>query len=89
MLEKNESEQNKRNLLYFECSSMRELFDSIENWQNTNNKRLLSLSIQKDGGNYCCIALTNPTEVVITNSGGSRYVGITRDNELLVWKNNS
>lgn len=87
MSEQNESEQNKHNLLYFECSSMRELFDSMENWQNTNNKRLLSLSIQQDGGNFCCIALTNPTEVVITNASGSLTVGVTRDHELLTWTN--
>jgi hypothetical protein len=87
MSEQNESEQNKRNLLYFECDTMRGLFDSMENWQNANNKRLLSLSIQQDGGNFCCIALTNPSEVVITNYRGSLAAGISAEGELIVWNN--
>jgi hypothetical protein len=71
------SEQNKQNLLYFESSSMRGLYDCMENWQNTNHKRLLSISIQQDGGNFCCIALTNPTEVVITSSDGNRHADVS------------
>ena len=59
------SDDNKLNLLYFESSSMRGLYDRMENWQNENRKRLLSIDIQKDGDKFCCIALTNPTEVVI------------------------
>ena len=55
---------------------MRELFDSMENWQNTNNKRLLSVSIQQDGGKFCCIALTNPTEVVITSADGHYHATV-------------
>jgi hypothetical protein len=61
------SEQNKRNLLYFESSSKRGLYDSMENWQNTNHKRLLSIGIQQDDGKFCCIALTNPSEVFIVD----------------------
>ena len=52
-------DDNKRNLLYFESSSMRGLYDCMETWQNENRKRLLSIDIQKDGDNFCCIALTN------------------------------
>ena len=66
------TEQNKRNLLFFEGSSMRELYDCMEEWQNTNQKRLLSVSIERDGGRFCCIALTNPTEVVITDLYGDQ-----------------
>ncbi len=69
---------NKRNLLYFENSSMRGLYDCMEEWQHANNRRLLSISIQKDGGNYCCIALTNPTEVVITSADGKMHVDVDR-----------
>jgi hypothetical protein len=58
-------DENKRNLQYFEASSMRELFDSMQTWQNDHGKRLLSLSLAEDGGKFCCIALTNPTEVII------------------------
>ena len=80
-------EKNKRNLLYFESSSMRGLFDCMEHWQNTNHKRLLSISIQQDGGNFCCIALTNPTEVVITSANGSYQARVSTDGELIVWDN--
>lgn len=80
-------EKNKHNLLYFESSSMRGLFDSMENWQNTNNRRLLSISVQQDSGNYCCIALTNPTEVVITSADGSSQARVSTDGELIVWDN--
>ena len=66
------SDTDKHNLLYFESSSMRGLYDCMEGWQRTNNRRLLSTSIQRDGESYCCIALTNPTEVVITSADG-RY----------------
>ena len=59
------SDPNKRNILYFESDSMRSLYETMDKWQVENNKRLLSLNIQADQDNYCCIALTNPTEVVI------------------------
>ncbi len=65
-------DDNKHNLLYFENESMRGLYEDMEAWQNGNNKRLLSVSIETDAGKFCCIALTNPTEVVIvTGSGGN------------------
>jgi hypothetical protein len=63
-------DENKRNLRFFEASSMRELYDYMRNWQDANQTRLLSISIQEDGGKFCCIALTNPTEVVITSHNG-------------------
>jgi ribosomal protein S10 len=77
-------EQNKRNLLYFESSSMRDLYDSMENWQNTNHKRLLSISIQQDAGKFCCIALTNPSEVVIMDMLGRNTAFVSRDGLLSV-----
>jgi hypothetical protein len=67
------SDLNKRNLVYFENPSMRGLYACMEDWQQTNNKRLLSISVQQDDGNYCCIALTNPTEVVITSASGNHH----------------
>jgi hypothetical protein len=76
---------NKRNLLYFESSTMRALYDSMEEWQQDNNRRLLSMSIEKDGGRYCCIALTNPTEVVITSSDGQRSAGVDSSGNLEVY----
>jgi hypothetical protein len=73
------SETNKRNLVYFENPSMRGLYACLEEWQQANNRRFLSVSIQQDGSNYCCIALTNPTEVVITNADGTKNVTIDKD----------
>jgi hypothetical protein len=68
------SDDNKRNLLYFEAPSMKELYNLLETWQDENKKRFLSLSIEKDRGGFCCIGLTNPSEVVIVDgtyvSGG-------------------
>ncbi len=69
------SHENKRNLQYFESPSMKKLYKDIENWQNRNHKRFLSINIQKDCDSFCCIALTNPTEVVITDKYGE-YVGV-------------
>lgn len=57
--------KNKRNLHYFEASSMSTLYDKLEDWQETNEMRLLSLNVQREGPKYCCIALSNPSEVVI------------------------
>ena len=67
---------NKKNTLYFESSSMNELYKNIESWQEENKKRLLSLNIQKDGDSFCCIALTNPTEVVITSLDGKDHATV-------------
>jgi hypothetical protein len=71
------SDMNKRNLVYFESPSMRGLYYCMEEWQRDNNRRLLSISVQQDGGNYCCIGLTNPAEVVITNTDGKRHADVT------------
>jgi len=79
------SDENKRNLQFFEACSVRELYDCMQVWQDANQKRLLSVSIQEDGGKFYCIALTNPTEVVITNSAGSRYVTVDSDGNLEVF----
>ena len=65
------SDENKHNLFYFKNKSMKGLYETMEDWQRSNKKRLLSTNIQKDGGEFCCIALSNPTEVVILS--GSKY----------------
>jgi hypothetical protein len=70
---------NKRNLVYFENPSMRGLYACMDEWQQANNKRLMSISVQQDNSNYCCIALTNPTEVVITSADGYSYAGVDRN----------
>jgi len=63
-------ETNKENLKYFEANTMKALYENLKDWQIANQKRLLSLSIQKSDELYCCIALTNPTEVVIMDGSG-------------------
>jgi hypothetical protein len=68
------SDDNKKNLQYFEGSTMRELYDRMEAWQNEHRKRFASASIQPDAGGFCCIALTNPTEVIITDGTDTAYV---------------
>ena len=70
------STDNKRNLQFFEASSMRELFDSMQAWQKANNLRLLSVSIQRDDDKFYCIALTNPSEVVIVSPDGQRAADV-------------
>ena len=61
------TDDNKLNLLFFESSSVRGLYATMDGWQKTNRKRLHSVNIQKDGEMFCCIALSNPTEVIITD----------------------
>jgi hypothetical protein len=69
------ADNNKHNILYFEGSSMRVLHNTMDEWQKENEKRFLSMSVNKDGETYCCIALTNPSEVVIV-SGSDDYDGL-------------
>jgi hypothetical protein len=75
------SDMNKRNLVFSESPSMRRLYECMDEWQQANNRRLLSVSVQRDEDNYCCIALTNPTEVVITSLHGTEYADV-RNNKL-------
>ena len=72
------SGNNKHNILYFEGSTMQELHKSMDKWQKDNEKRYLSMSVEKDGDLFCCLALTNPTEVDIVdwNYSGSLPVSI-------------
>lgn len=73
------SDDNKHNLLYFESESMCGLYEDMEAWQNAHNKRLLSVSIETDAGKFCCIALTNPTEVVITDRFGTEHLRVSHN----------
>lgn len=69
------AEDNKRNIMFFESSTMRGLYEQMDAWQVENRKRFHSASINKDGDAYCCIALSNPTEVVLVDTTGeSVYV---------------
>ncbi|MFA6272160.1 MAG: hypothetical protein WC693_03555 [Patescibacteria group bacterium] len=55
---------------------MQKLYERMQVWQKKHNKRFLSISIQKDGDMFCCIALTNPSEVVITSMDGKRHANV-------------
>jgi hypothetical protein len=78
------SDENKRNLHYFESDSMAGLFGSMQAWQEENEKRFLSIGIENDHGKFCCIALTNPTEVVITDVSGTAQATV-RSGRLFVF----
>ena len=73
---------SKENLIYFENMSMHALFEDMQTWQVENQKRLLSTNIEKDGDTFCCIALTNPSEVTIV--GASSEVADVIHNALMV-----
>lgn len=75
---------NKRNLHYFEAPSMRELFAAVDAWQVEHRKRLLSLNVERDCDRFCCIALTNPTEVIIVDGTGYRGAEVSGGG-LKVW----
>jgi hypothetical protein len=62
---------------------MLQLYESMEKWQTENQKRLLSMNIQQDNGKFCCIALTNPTEVVITSIDGENHAKVTSFGKLI------
>ena len=62
------SKQNVSNVLYFEGLSMRELYDCLKSWQDKNGEGFLSLGIQQDGDNFCCIAVINRVDVQESNS---------------------
>ena len=64
------TDDNKRNLHYFEAASMRTLYADLDQRQESNQTRFLSLSIHRDGLVFACIALTNPTEVIICHGKG-------------------
>ncbi len=82
-------DNNKRNILYFESNSMKDLHDNMNEWQVENEKRFLSMSINKDEGKYCCIALTNPTEVVIVDGGGKKKARVYKGNLFVKTKEES
>ena len=62
--------KNKQNLQFFEATSMKGLYNNMQEWQVKNEKRLLSTDIQQDGDMFTCIALTNPTEVMLCGPDG-------------------
>lgn len=75
---------NKRNILFFAGSTMSALYKKMNDWQEENQKRFLSMSIEKDADTFCCIALTNPSEVVIVNGSSSRQASVSRNGKLYI-----
>ena len=65
------TENNKHNILFFEGSTMKELHSNMDSWQRDTKKRFLSMSVNKDGDSFSCIALTNPSEVIIVDGSAS------------------
>ena len=82
-LKPGEDMNNKENLQYFEATSMKGLFNSMKDWQMKNKKRLLSTNIQQEGDMFSCIALTNPTEVMLCDHRGDA-LGYTTDQDVPV-----
>jgi hypothetical protein len=80
------NEDNKHNILFFSSTSMQGLYDSMNEWQNANKKRFLSLNVQQENGEFCCIALTNPSEVVIVGKYGHE-AKVSSDGEVYVYVN--
>lgn len=79
------SDDNKRNLEWFEASSMRELFGVIDEWQAKHRKRFASLNVQRDGDLFCCIAVTNPSEVIIVDGSGTLHGVDVTGHALKTW----
>ena len=52
------------NVLYFEGTSMRELYGSMKSWQDENGIRFRSLNIEQDHDKFCCIALIESKDFV-------------------------
>ncbi len=69
-------DNNKRNLLYFKANTMDKLHSEMDIWQKDNEKRFLSMSVEKDGDNFCCIALTNPSEVIIVSGKNNKQAKV-------------
>jgi hypothetical protein len=78
------TDENKRNLQYFEADSMAGLFEAMQTWQEEEKKRFLSMDIQSDRGRFCCIALTNPSEVVLVDKSGRWSANVDNHGELHV-----
>jgi len=78
------TDDNKRNIVYFEGETMRGLYESIDTWQESERKRLASLSVQVCDGKYCAIAVTNPTEVVIVDGRGPGQATVDKEGNLWV-----
>jgi hypothetical protein len=76
---------SKHDLVYFESPSMRSLYEDMNEWQRDNDRALFSVSIQRDGGNYCAIAVAGPTEVTVTNAGGNRHAVVSENGRLFVY----
>ena len=65
------SSESHMNSEYCEAATMKELYVMIARWQEENKKRMLSLAVDKCRGGLCCLAVTNPMEVVIVTPPGA------------------
>jgi hypothetical protein len=76
---------SKHNLQYFESLSMRGLHESMNTWQLDNNRRLSWISIERDGANYCAIALAGPIEITVTSTDGKKHAVVSENGRLFVY----
>lgn len=71
------SSDNNQNIFWFAAKSMREVYEKISSWQQSENKRILSFHMEKDGEEFCAIVATNPMEVIIMDgerAGGASVI---------------
>ena len=58
----------------FAAKSMRGQHAAIEAWQQKTGQVVVSVNIEKDEGEFCCIALTGPIEMHGPSRDGSFHV---------------
>jgi len=75
-------ETKKLKSIYFESSSMKELYKIIQEWENENNNSLYSINIKKDNNLFCCIALIGNIEVIIVDKEKNNYLKISDSGRL-------
>lgn len=75
-MERGEPADNKLNLQFFEGDSMGDLFAVMQKWQAQARKRLHSIQVLREGDRVCCIALTNPAEVIIVDGSSDDGVAV-------------
>jgi hypothetical protein len=76
---------SKHSLQYFESPSMRGLHETMNTWQLDHNRRLSSISIQRDGDNFCAISLAGPIEITVTSTDGSKHATVSENGRLFVY----
>lgn len=61
---------------------MKELYEAMRSWEESNHQALAVAWVQQDGSNFCCISSANPTAVVITGRDGRGGAYAARVNDM-------